>query len=117
MHSQSYVALQGGIFLNYIREYPSSAVWYVSICLLSIFMAYIATKIKNNKNNKNIALKLLIIILTLVSGLRAYSVGIDTIGYVHTTFVPLINGQFKAAYGEIGFKTLCQIIIYSVLSL
>lgn len=74
-------------------------------------MAYIATKIKNNKKNKNFALILLILILTFVSGFRSYNVGIDTMGYVQTTFIPLIYGQFSLAYGEIGFKALSKLIL------
>ena len=56
----------------------------------------------------------IILSLTLIAGLRAYSVGLDTQNYVEK-FSYIYKGQFRYAYGlEESFKYICYGILHVI---
>ena len=94
--------------MNYIVEYLPSFGLYIGVLLISWTLARFA---EGSKSNRMLPLAVLILVLSLFSGLRAFSVGIDTQSYVNHTFVPIHQGMFSHAYGEVGFKALIYIIL------
>ncbi len=77
----------------------------IVLCLtLMIVCALFAWK-ADKTDNKYLLLPI-ILLLSLISGLRAFSVGLDTKNYVTKYFQPSFNGDFAASPGEIGFDTV-----------
>lgn len=91
-----------------MKEIIGSIVFYLMICFV---LLYFARKIDKN-NNVKIFIWMLILTLTLVSGLRHQTVGIDTQGYV-TLISPLRDGYlFKLNnISEQGFIALSYILV------
>lgn len=75
-----------------------------------LLVCYLVSKDAEKKDKKN-KIYIIIILLTLVAGLRGESVGLDTNSYM-TKFEYISNGQFGYAYGlEMGFKLLCYVLL------
>jgi len=64
--------------MNFVLRYPGSAMLYITVVIITTFLA----KMGKRKNNKKLSIFLIILILTLYSGVRAESVGTDTLNYV-----------------------------------
>lgn len=92
------------IDMNEILEYPGSALLYILIVLIATGL--IAIKTKGNWN-----IWLAIIIVSIIEGMRSSSVGIDTAGYINDSFIPLAEGNFATAYGEVGFRVICKMLL------
>lgn len=79
---------------------------YIGLLLLCGLFAYLADRYNSKK-----CVWLIILALTLIAGLRDYSVGIDTYNYV-TKFEYIANGAFRYAYGlEETFKYFCYFFL------
>lgn len=77
--------------------------------LTGLICFLLATKAVHHNDKRQI--KLIVVILSLVSGLRAYSVGIDTQNYVRI-FENIAAGKFVYAYGvEESFKYICYVLM------
>lgn len=84
----------------------SSYLIYFGLLVFCWFCAILA-----NRNNSKKWVWLIIIALTLIAGLRDYSVGIDTQSYV-TKFAYIARGAFQYAYGlEESFKYICYAVL------
>ncbi len=83
-----------------------SYVLYIGVLLVCATLALLADKYNNKK-----CIWVIVVILTAVSGLRAYSVGLDTHNYVKL-FAVIEDGIFEQAYGlELPFKYFCYIFL------
>lgn len=83
-------------------------VFYFAICLL---LVYFASKIDANKSAR-FCMFMLILVLTLVSGLRHYTVGIDTPGYV--SLISMLRGRYLPQLNNIteqGFIFLSFLLV------
>jgi len=79
-----------------------SYVLYIGV----LFTCWMLARFADQYNNKK-CVWAVVIILTLFSGLRAYSVGIDTSNYVNS-FNLIEDGELRYAYGlETSFKYIC----------
>lgn len=94
--------------MNFIIQYPRTTLFYFIVLLVIVTMARSAEK---SKRNYNLIVNLIIILLSTVSGFRAFTVGIDTAGYVRSTFQPLIYEQYGAVYGEVGLKIVSRVLL------
>ncbi|MBO5797157.1 MAG: EpsG family protein [Clostridia bacterium] len=84
----------------------SSYVIYVGTWLVCWALAHFADRFNSKK-----ALWLAILVLSFISGARAFSVGIDTINYV-TAFEYIKDGEFRYAYGlEDSFKYISYVVL------
>lgn len=90
--------------MNYILEYPMSALLYISIIFIMIIMSVIASK-NEEKRFAFLLLVCIIIILSLFSGVRALSVGTDTAQYVSHIF-RFQNGINYALRTEPGLRII-----------
>jgi len=80
---------------------------YVGLAVLSFFIAKYAERANSNK-----AVWLLVVLLSLVAGLRAMSVGIDTKTY-NTVFEIVSNGTVESMYGiEGSFIRICAVLLW-----
>ena len=95
--------------MNYIVVYPGSAILYTSILLLATFLARIGG---SSTKYSGVATFVMVAMISIIAGARNFSVGIDTAGYISDTLSYISNGNFKGAYGEIGFKIVCKILLY-----
>jgi len=81
-----------------------SIIVYILLFVFVILFGYIGEK----RESKSVVFSI-VFILSLVAGLRAYSVGRDTISYVDI-FSYAEKGQFEYIYGEEGFKYFCSFL-------
>lgn len=77
---------------------------YIVYGLTFLFVLLLANYAQ--KTNKTIYVKAIFILLAFISGFRAVSVGIDTVGYVRI-FNYLRQNRFDLVYEEEGFKYIC----------
>lgn len=83
----------------------------VLVYLITGFICYLLAK-KAAKKNKKKYVVFMVLILSAVAGLRAYTVGIDTQNYVEI-FKNIANGDFIHAYGvEESFKYICSVFLF-----
>lgn len=79
---------------------------YIGVLALCWVLAYCA-----NRYNSKHFVRVIILLLTCLAGLRAYSVGLDTSNYI-TKFEVIEKGNFDLAYGlETSFKYICYILL------
>lgn len=84
-----------------------SIIIYISLAICTFFLGKIA-----EKRDDNTAVCLIVLLLSLVAGLRAVSVGIDTKTY-NTVFNIVSAGTVKAMYGiEESFIYICSILLH-----
>lgn len=103
--------------LGIIQEYPISFLFYVTLAIFAIGCAYIAQNIKSY-----IPLIIVLIVLSIVSSIRAPFVGVDTyayfysyIGSIPTYFEPGFVLIIKATRNINSFKfflLICSALIY-----
>ncbi|MBE6638182.1 MAG: EpsG family protein [Ruminococcaceae bacterium] len=83
-----------------------SYILYFGLLLLCWLFAFWADRYNNKK-----CVWLIVLLLAFVSGMRAFSVGIDTAGYVNS-FRLIQIGAFRYAYGlEETFKYICFVFL------
>lgn len=82
------------------------------IIYFSTFCLLIVISLRATKENKLSKVYPIIIALTLLAGFRNYSVGIDTLQYVHK-FNEISFGRLEYAYGlEYTFRYICKSLLY-----
>lgn len=95
--------------MNYILEYPKSALLYLIVVTLNIIFSKCAEK-NQKKNLSTILIVLVIILFSMVSGFRAYNIGTDTPNYV----THIMNYQMNSNY--VRYATEPGLRILSILS-
>lgn len=96
--------------MNYIREYPFSALFYLCILLFSLLFSFVAQTSKNSMIKK-ISVLFLVSIISLAAGMRGVSVGKDTAAYYR--IIELTSIDFTSYnYLEIGFRILINSLSY-----
>ena len=91
--------------MNFILKYPGSALFYVSVLLICLIFAYLAGRQKNKKRT-SIWIWVIIIVLSIVAGVRASTVGIDLAHYIVRHIEPIREGMFARVRQPIGFRVL-----------
>lgn len=82
---------------------------YFGLLLVCIVCSYYA-----ERKNSRLLMVVIVLSLTIVAGLRGFSVGIDTRSYVEK-FSYIYNGKFRYAYGfEESFKYICYAFLHIV---
>jgi len=79
------------------------------VILIAILISFLAVK---SRRSKALFVFILVALVSLVTGLRGYGVGIDTSAYINDIFIPLSNGYFDSVYGEVGFKYFSKLILF-----
>lgn len=86
---------------------------YVYVCFSSVFFAYLASRAKN-KVMRYIYSAISILILSIVGGLRAHNVGVDTNVYGLPDFLSAVQSPdmetFVFTGHEIGYRFLCYVV-------
>ncbi len=89
--------------MNYVAEYPSSAIIYCVVVAFATLLAVIAEKSKSSR--ANVFTIMIIALLSCFCGFRSPEVGTDTSHYILMQ-EQLEQGLFSTVWGEPGFKLL-----------
>ena len=93
--------------MNYIVEYPGSAVLYFAVFLLSIVCATAASTKQKSRGLYNPWLIFLILLLSIFAGMRSDHVGVDVAHYIVRYIEPIQAGRFFEIHDmSVGFKAL-----------
>lgn len=92
--------------MNYILEYPESALLYIFILITGSFFSYLGSLKKYRNNTKtNIWIYALILLLSIFAGFRNGETGVDTAHYIIRYMEPIREGAFWSITDmSIGFK-------------
>ena len=97
--------------MNYVIEYPGSALLYLGVLCLSLIFAFLATHEVHSRNKIiNIWVILLIALLVIFAGIRGESVGVDVAHYIVRHIEPIREGAFSSVDQPIGFKSLVWLV-------
>lgn len=90
-------------------EYLNSYIFYVVILIIITILAKLA-ECSQSVSRRRIFIIAIIMLLSLIAGIRGYDIGRDTSIYYSSTYQRIVDGRFNAAHGGILYSAIFYLI-------